>query len=80
MKPGNWNEMTETERRDDAIRLFESMRGRLIIGQALARAVAVMSEEKYPEASNISDMEELGETLFSPWFSVYVDRLKKADA
>lgn len=71
MKPENWNTMSDAEKLDDAERLLHSVRGKLIIGQALARAVAVMRTEEYPEMSNIQDMEELGEVLFNPFFSMY---------
>jgi hypothetical protein len=75
MKPENWNTMTITEKRDDATKLFNSTRGQLIIGQALARATAVMRTEEYPETSNIEDMEELGEALFGVWYSLYTSRV-----
>jgi hypothetical protein len=71
MKPANWNKMTAAEKHDDATRLLSSIRGKLILGQALAKAVAVMKTETYPEHSNIEDMEELGETLFAPFFTMY---------
>lgn len=71
MKPENWSTMSDAEKLDDAERLLHSVRGKLIIGQALARAVAVMRTEEWPEESNIQDMEELGEMLFAPFYSMH---------
>jgi hypothetical protein len=80
MKPENWDSMTEQDKREDAERLFNSVRGRLVIGQAIARAAAVMRKEKYPETSNIEDMEELGEMLFNPFYSMYTPEGQAAQA
>ena len=75
MKPDNWDKLPLEDRSAIAHALFQSMRGSLIIGQALAHAIEVMSKEEYPETSNIEDMEILGETLFLPFFSMYRDKL-----
>jgi hypothetical protein len=76
VKPDNWQWMPDELKHKDALRLLNSFRGQLLIGQALARAVIAMSEDEYPEESNIQDMEELGEVLFQPWFSLYSKQLK----
>ncbi len=78
MKPENWNTMSDAEKLDDAERLLHSVRGKLIVGQALARAVAVMRTEEYPEESNIQDMEELGEMLFAPFYSMHTPEAQAA--
>jgi hypothetical protein len=78
MKPSNWSKMTTEEKRENAVKLLNSGRGKLIIGQALARAAAVMRTEKYPETSNIEDMEELGEVLFGAFYRMYTPEGQKA--
>jgi len=75
MKPEGWDRMSGPDKREDAERLFTSVRGKLIIAQALAKAIEIMKEQEYPERSNIEDMEELGETLFQPFFSMYTSKL-----
>ena len=59
------NTVTE-ERREEALKLFENMRGQYIIGQALAVAIWNMEqvEEGRREESNIADMRLLMEGLF----------------
>ena len=74
MKPENWDSLTTDEQKGEALDLFHSVRGKLVVGQALAHAVLAMSGEKYPETSNIEDMEMVG-MLFEPWFSMYIRRL-----
>lgn len=76
MKPENWTDMSPDDRTKCAISLFSSLRGRLVLGQALAWATATMRTQKYPEVSNIEDMEILGE-LFQPFFTLYCDNVKK---
>jgi len=52
------------DRKELAVALLGSMRGRYIIGQALDVAIRAMREEEYPEDSNIRDMELLRDELF----------------
>ena len=77
MKPSNWNEMTDIEKHDDALLLMRSMRGALIMSQALVRAIEVMSAEPVErrEVSNIQDMEVLLE-LF-PIFKMVAESNKQ---
>jgi len=71
-KPRGWDDMSDEEKRSRATDLVNSMRGHYILGQALAKAVAVMREVKpHPEYSNIEDMEMLGEALFNPYYAMY---------
>lgn len=69
--PENWSHMTTVEKRENAKKLFNSPRGHLIIGQALARAILIMRTAEHPERSNIEDMECLG-MLFEPWFTIHM--------
>jgi hypothetical protein len=78
MKPSNWSKMTTEEKHEDALKLLNSGRGRLIMGQALAKAVTVMKAEEYPETSNIEDMEELGEMFFGAFYRMYTPEGEKA--
>ena len=61
MKPKDWDSLPEEEKRKTAMKLFSSMRGQYIIGQALAVAIDTMSKVKEPrkEISNIEDMDML---------------------
>jgi len=52
-------------RKAAAMELFNSPRGRYLLGQALALAVKSMRSERYPETSNIADMELLGNEIFA---------------
>lgn len=70
MKPKNWDKLDNDARREYALMLANSMRGHLVVGQALAKAVDVMRREERPEHSNIQDMEAIG-MLFEPWFTLY---------
>lgn len=56
-------------RRQAAIDLFQSVRGHYIIGQALYKAIEVMKKEKFPEDSNIYDMQLMMDEIF-PMFKV----------
>jgi hypothetical protein len=76
MKPSNWNKMTKKQKEEHAIALFNDMRGRYIIGQALAIASETMKKVKYPETSNIEDMEALGEVIFQ--LGYFVTKEKKS--
>ena len=51
------------------LEFFNSMRGQLIISQALYVASRALSKEEFPETSNIKDMEYLLEHCF-PIFPV----------
>ena len=57
-------------RRSEAIILFGSIRGHYIISQALTKAIEIMLKEKYPEYSNIEDMQLLVTELFSSFDDV----------
>ena len=47
-----------------AINLFDSMRGKFIISQALYTAMDILQQEKRPPQSDIQDMKLLAEELF----------------
>jgi hypothetical protein len=74
MKPQKWNEMDYETKHEIAIALAQSMRGQYIISQALTKAINLMKKEKYPETSNIQDMEMLRDMLFPIFFEV--DKIK----
>jgi hypothetical protein len=61
-----YGELTKQERRAAAVELLDSMRGRYIMGQALALAHRQLAEN---EPSNAADMELFGREFFDPWFS-----------
>jgi hypothetical protein len=61
-----YGELTKQERRAAAVELLNSMRGRYIMGQALALAHRQLAEN---EPSNAADMELFGLEFFDPWFS-----------
>jgi hypothetical protein len=65
MKPTNWNKLSKKEKKAIAMNLLTSVRGTYLISQAFSRAIEVMKKEKYPETSNIQDMEMLREILFN---------------
>jgi len=68
MKPEEWDRLSNKDRKYIAKALCESVRGSYLISQALYKAIKIMKQEKYPEESNIQDMEMLLE-LF-PLFRV----------
>ena len=70
MKPKDWNHMTIQQKKEWAIDLFKSTRGYFVIGQALAIATQELKKNKYPEQSNIEDMEIFGENLFNLGYSI----------
>ncbi len=73
-KPEDWDDMSHDEKHAYAMHLLNSARGSYILGQALAKATEVMREvEPHPEYSNIEDMEMLGEMIFNPFYSMYVE-------
>lgn len=59
MKPRNWDTMEQKDKQDTARRLLKSVRGQLIISQALVCAIELLGEAKHPETSNIEDMDML---------------------
>ena len=61
-----YGHLTKKEQRDAAVELLDSMRGRYIMGQALALAHRQLIDT---EPSNAADMELLGFQFFEPWFS-----------
>lgn len=66
MKPENWDTLSSKEKREVATDLLHSMRGNLIISQALVFAISAMKKvpKERREVSNIQDMELLMEELF----------------
>ena len=52
----------------EAVEFAQSLRGKYIIGQALAIASDTLVNAKHPEFSNIADMEFLGNSLFQIGF------------
>jgi|688.fasta_scaffold266035_4 hypothetical protein len=58
--------LNHEQRQNAAIELFGSMRGRYIVGQALALAKAQIAES---EPSNAADMELIG-LIFEPYYSL----------
>jgi len=51
--------------REETLDLAQSMRGQFIIGKALYVAVETLKKEKHPPISDIEQMKEIGENLFS---------------
>lgn len=73
MKPKNWDTMDHKAQHDMALELLQSIRGRLLMGQALHYAIKSLKAVEPPimqERSNIEDMEMIS-TLFEPFFSLY---------
>ena len=60
---------TTEQDKDQAFELLASKRGSYIISQAVWKAIEVMRAEKYPETSNIQDMEFLRKNIFN----MYID-------
>lgn len=61
-----YGNLTKKERSAAATELLDSMRGRYILGQALALAHRQLADT---EPSNAADMELFGLEFFEPWFS-----------
>lgn len=59
MKPKEWDSWTKEQKVEYARKLLFSVRGQYIISQALIEAIKTMKKRKYPEISNIEDMEVL---------------------
>jgi len=68
-----YSDVGEGSRKETAKMLLSSMRGRLIMGQALAIASKVIMKREHPykEESNAADMKFIGEELFSPFYNMY---------
>lgn len=69
MKPDNWSSLDPQEKAEIASQLMNSMRGRLLLTQAMTIATRVMREKVPPmlvEESNCQDMEMLIETFGLP--------------
>ena len=66
MKPENWKDLDGNQASEIAASLLKSMRGSLIVGQALYIASQVLKKMDHPfnEVSNAEDMEMIGECLF----------------
>jgi len=64
MKPRHWDAMSPRAKQEFAGSLLNSLRGQLIMGQALVRATELMRMEERPETSNIQDMEIIQEVCF----------------
>jgi len=63
---------------EEALQLAQSIRGRLIIGKALAYAITAMEKlhPEFKEYSDIQDMKFIGENLFAPFFQLYSENIK----
>jgi len=66
------------DKKNKAIKLFNSVRGRYIMGQALYIAVKEMEtiEEPFKEISNINDMKLLMQELFPMYSGIKKGRKK----
>ena len=53
-----------------ATNLLRSMRGQLIMSQALFLAARTLREEEYPEESNAQDMDILAEMFFPMYIGI----------
>jgi len=71
MKPSEWKKWNDNEKREYALALRSTFRGKLVMGKALAKAVMVMRKEELLEGSTLEDIEMLG-LLYEPWFSYYL--------
>lgn len=67
-----------TEKQAEAINLFKSIKGRILIGKALAYSVKYLEEvhKGTKEHIDIIDMKLLGEELFPPFFQMYYTGIK----
>ena len=68
MKPANWDQMTDKQKKEYAMRLLESKRGEFILSQALYLGAKTLRnvQAPYTEVSNAEDMDILQEV-----FSLY---------
>jgi hypothetical protein len=55
----------DAARKREAAALLNSVRGRYLMGRALALAIKSMRAERHPQTENIEDMELLGNELFA---------------
>jgi len=71
-QPHNWEALCTEEQKKYACEFINTVRGRYIIGQALALAVARLEEVPLPhrEISNIEDMGRLA-ILFFPYYELH---------
>ena len=70
MKPSNWDSLDNDDKKLIASELLNSMRGQLILSQALVIAARTLREEKYPEESNAQDMDILAEMFFPMYLGI----------
>jgi hypothetical protein len=86
MKPTDWYALSTEEKKDAALALANSMRGKTLLGRALAKAVAVMSKGESRRHSEMSKSEDVQDTemlgaIFEPFYTLYVENeLGKAEA
>ena len=64
MKKKKLTKKEKNQLKDAAIEFMQTMRGQLILGQALYIAMAELKKAKYPEVSNIADMKFFMDNLF----------------
>ena len=76
MKPSDWNQRNAEQKEAVAVDLYNSMRGRLVIAQALAIASKALkaADHPYQEVSNAEDMEMIGEALFQPFYTLELSK------
>lgn len=76
-KPENWDSLPAGTKKTIAEALLMTVRGRLIIGQALATAAVTIKglPHPYKEISNAEDMEILGEGVFEPFYSLSLEKM-----
>lgn len=65
MRPKNWDSLPSDEKMEIAHELLNTIRGRLVISQALEYGIRAMKAVDRPEHSNIADLEMLRETIFN---------------
>lgn len=63
MKPNDWDKMTDEDKKDIAIKLFSSMRGQLIIGQALFKAIEAMKKEAIKDLGGLDEVQSNGQAM-----------------
>ena len=71
-KPDGWNSFSEEQKKQIALNFRVTSRGRMMLGQAIARALIAMRNDEFPEYSNIEDLEILS-VLFEPWVTHYTE-------
>jgi hypothetical protein len=65
MKPANWDQMTDKQKKNHAMNMLESQRGSFILSQALYLGAKALREVPEPrtEVSNAEDMDILQEVF-----------------